>query len=126
MRYHDPELSNTDSYIRRKSRIHLGMIEELVQAISLENDPIYLLLLAGLFREDYPWLSEILAEAYRELRSCVGIHKSQAIFIKLGYSLQHLRFSLHNFFSDENSNEVKKILHTLIRVFSRMGHRGDE
>ena len=126
MRYHDPELSNTDSYIRRKSRIHASMIEEQVQAISLENDPIYLLLLAGLFREDYPWLSEILAEAYRELRSCVGIHESQVIFTRFGYSLQQLRFSLHNFVSDENSNEVQKILHTLIRVFSRMGHRGEE
>lgn len=54
---------------RRLRHFHPGMFEEIAEMISEEgNDPVSLLLVAGLFREDFPWLYEILVHAYREVR----------------------------------------------------------
>lgn len=30
--------------------------------------PLQLLMLAGIYREEFPWLAEVLTEAYREIR----------------------------------------------------------
>ena len=43
------------------------MIFEMLSEIE-GNDPLGLLVVAGIFREDFPWVSEILNEAYREIR----------------------------------------------------------
>ncbi|MDA7430373.1 hypothetical protein PGB28_18075 [Primorskyibacter aestuariivivens] len=45
------------------------MLEEIMY-VSQEGDdaPMGLLLMAGYLREDFPWLSEVLAESYREVR----------------------------------------------------------
>lgn len=53
---------------RRRSlrRIHPGMLEELSHVISRrEGDPIGILILASLVRDDFPWLYELGLEAYR-------------------------------------------------------------
>jgi hypothetical protein len=45
------------------------MMEEMAHMISEEgDDPISLLMLAGVLRDDFPWLAEVMAEAYREIR----------------------------------------------------------
>jgi len=56
---------------RRKSRrFHPMMFEEFMHMTSdSEEDPISLLMIAGLFREDFPWLSEVLIESYRDVKN---------------------------------------------------------
>jgi hypothetical protein len=54
---------------RRLRHFHPGMFEEMAETVSEEgDDPISLLVFGGLFRDDFPWLYEILIEAYREVR----------------------------------------------------------
>lgn len=54
---------------RRLRHFHPGMFEEMAEMVSEEgNDPISLLMFGGLFRDEFPWLYEILVDAYREIR----------------------------------------------------------
>lgn len=54
---------------RRLRHFHPGMFEEMAEMVSDEgNDPVSLLMFGGLFRDDFPWLYEILVEVYREVR----------------------------------------------------------
>jgi hypothetical protein len=54
---------------RRFRHFHPMMFDELAHMVSEEgDDPISLLMLGGLIRDDFPWLYEIVIEAYRELR----------------------------------------------------------
>lgn len=71
----DSRLRETEIFIsdqgirqrRKKPRFNLPMIFELV--LDLEgDDPIGLVVIAGVLREDFPWLSEVLLESYREIR----------------------------------------------------------
>ncbi len=71
MRDLEPELLGRDRPPSRRAmrRFHPRMLDELTMIVREEGGgPIQLLLLAGLFREDMPWLSEVLTEAYREIR----------------------------------------------------------
>jgi len=55
---------------RKRRRFHPMMFEEFMHfGLDEENDPISLLIIAGLLREDFPWLSEILVESYREIKN---------------------------------------------------------
>lgn len=55
---------------RRRKRFHPMMLFELVESFQdRPSDPIFLLILAGMYREEMPWLAEILTESYREIRS---------------------------------------------------------
>jgi hypothetical protein len=54
---------------RRMRHIHPMMIDEMAHMASEDgDDPIALLLLAGLVRDDFPWFYEVAVEAYREMR----------------------------------------------------------
>ena len=45
------------------------MMEEMAHMLSEEgDDPISLLMFAGLVRDDFPWVAEVITEAYREIR----------------------------------------------------------
>jgi hypothetical protein len=51
-------------------RFHPSMIEDMVHRMSRRSDdPIGLLIIASLVREDFPWLYEIGVEAYRGAKS---------------------------------------------------------
>jgi len=52
---------------RRRPRFFMPMILDMLMDLE-GDDPIGLLVMAGIFREDAPWLSEVLVESYRELR----------------------------------------------------------
>jgi TIR domain len=55
---------------RRRSRIHPMMMHELIHRTSDgPNDPVQLLYVGSLLRDDAPWLYELALEAYRTLRS---------------------------------------------------------
>jgi len=69
----EPELMERDySYKRKKfRRFHPRMLDEMLMVSRDEGGaPLQLLILAGLYREDFPWMAEILTEAYREIRDC--------------------------------------------------------
>lgn len=57
-------------YSRRKyKRIHPRMLEEMLMFSGEDEDtPLQLLILAGFYREDFPWIAEVLTETYREVR----------------------------------------------------------
>lgn len=55
---------------RRLRRFHPMMFEEIALRASGEpGDPVGLLVIAGLLRDDFPWLTEVILEAYREAKA---------------------------------------------------------
>ena len=71
MRDIEPELIEREqSYKRRRMyRIHPRMLEEMgMVAMEDGGGPLHLLILAGIYRDELPWLAEVLTEAYREIR----------------------------------------------------------
>lgn len=55
--------------VKRIRRTHPMMLIEIAESFSeKDKDPVFILLFAGLIREEVPWLAEILVEAYREIR----------------------------------------------------------
>jgi hypothetical protein len=70
MRDFDPEFRDKDRFYRQKKmRFHPAMLQELSYMAGEEDSyPISLLFLAGLIRDDLPWLAELLTESYREIR----------------------------------------------------------
>jgi hypothetical protein len=53
----------------RRRRLHPMMIEEMMHMSDDRDDPISLLMLAGTLRDDFPWLAEVISEAYRDIRT---------------------------------------------------------
>jgi len=70
MREFDPEMVERELRTpNSKRRFHPMMFEEVVDMLpERDRDPIGLLMLSGLVRNEMPWLSEVLTEAYRELK----------------------------------------------------------
>lgn len=55
---------------RRPRRLHPMMFEELAHTVSDDpGDPIGLLMIASMIRDDMPWLYELIVEAYREAKA---------------------------------------------------------
>jgi hypothetical protein len=51
---------------RRRRRFHPGMLEEMLQRFELSpRDPMRFLILSSVLREDFPWIYELAAAAYR-------------------------------------------------------------
>lgn len=72
-RFRDLETSISEEGPRSKRRLfrhfHPMMFEEMAHMVSEEgDDPIALLMFGGMLRDDFPWLYEIVMEAYREVR----------------------------------------------------------
>jgi hypothetical protein len=66
------------------------MFEEMVFIAGEMGDaPTALLLMAGLVRDDYPWLAELLSESYREIRD-VGPNEAERVVARLRRSVKHL------------------------------------
>jgi hypothetical protein len=54
---------------KRRLRFHPAMFEDILgMAGEADEPPITLIVMAGYFREDFPWLAELLTESYREIR----------------------------------------------------------
>lgn len=72
-RYREIESSVRDVGPRSRSsrrHFHPMMIEEMMHMMHVsDNDPISLLMLAGTLRDEFPWLAEVISEAYREIRT---------------------------------------------------------
>lgn len=65
---------------RKGRRFHPMMLEEMAEMASDgDGDSMSLLVLAGLVREDMPWLSEMLVELYREIKNGGPIEQERAV-----------------------------------------------
>lgn len=70
VRFREIESSVRDEGSRSRLRhrhFHPMMFEEMMHMS--DSDPISLLMLAGILRDDFPWLAEVISEAYREIRA---------------------------------------------------------
>lgn len=81
MRDFDPEMTDKERFFRRRRmRFHPGMLEDFsMVADGIDESPTALLMLAGMLREDFPWLSEILLESYREIKHGNAVEIDQTI-----------------------------------------------
>ncbi len=87
----DPEYIERERFSRRrKFRFHPRMIEEFTfMAREADDAPAALLLIAGLVREDFPWLAELLTESYREIRDH-GMEKAEQVLHRLRRSMKFM------------------------------------
>lgn len=75
MREFDPEIMERELRFRgpRRFRLHPKMMDELMMTMMQKEIPgggeYGLLMLAGILRDTMPWISEVLVEAQRELKS---------------------------------------------------------
>lgn len=75
--------SNYDLMRRRKMRMHPRLIEELGFLFGQDGGgPMPLLMLAGMYRDELPWMSEVLTEAYREIRDG-SVETAERTFLRL-------------------------------------------
>jgi hypothetical protein len=109
IREYDPEISEKERYLRRRRpRFHPKMIEEIVMMSGEHNDPsAALLLLSSFTKEDFPWLSEIILETYRESRTGdrIKLEKSFIRVMKLAKNMLH-----HPLFREFNINSKEAFM----------------
>lgn len=87
----DPEMMEHERHYRsKKMRLHPRMLEELTFASREMGDaPTALLLIAGLLKEDFPWLTELLTESYREIRDG-DPEAAELVLHRLRRTLRHI------------------------------------
>jgi hypothetical protein len=54
---------------KRFRRLHPGMFHEMMHMVGEPGDPLTLLIIASMVREDVPWLYELVMEVYRAVKS---------------------------------------------------------
>lgn len=120
MRYFDQFDKSSLMHRRRKRRWHPHMIEEL--SLMTDTPSASLLILAGLLREDAPWLSEILIESYRQLQLNSTKDKS-VILHNLKRTIKELCFGpiAHEILYD--SKEMMMIIEELPRFLDKIFHK---
>jgi len=79
----DMEMSERSPISRHRKyrRFHPVMFEEFTHMVSDdEDDPISLLMMAGLIRDDFPWLSEVIVETYRDIKNGKAKDAEKAVY----------------------------------------------
>ncbi len=108
---------------RKLRRFHPMMIEEMTHMFSMKsNDPIGVLIVASLLRDDIPWLYEIGIEAYRTAKS--GTSKA-AIEALRGFQ-RAVEGTLHGPFMEEfmlSSKDSRMMMHELPRLLEHITER---
>lgn len=91
MRDFDPEMLDRERYARRRRmRLHPRMFEEMFfMSRETGDSPTALLIMAGYLREDFPWLAELFAESYREIRDG-GPDTAELVLHRLQRSIKHM------------------------------------
>lgn len=95
MRDIEPELTGREALYKRRKfrRFHPRMLDEMMMVSGDEGGaPLQLLILAGLYREDFPWMAEVLTEAYREIRDG-GIGTAEKTLHRLRRMMMHMAHS---------------------------------
>lgn len=95
---------------RRLRRLHPIMLHDLTSVLGTSpDDPIALLIVAGMLREDMPWLAEILTESYHCSRQG-DLRSSDELLEKFQRALD---FTIRGPFSEEFG--IPKELHMILR-----------
>jgi hypothetical protein len=118
MRDIDPEYSDKERFIRRRggARFHPKILQELIfMSSELDDAPTSLLLVAGFLRQDYPWLAEILSEAYREIQY-VRPDEAERVYHRLRRTIRHLTHGPMMFELSGNPKEAMMLLEELPRI----------
>ena len=109
---------------RRLRHVHPMMFEELAHMASPEgDDPIALLMFAGLLRDDAPWLYEVMVDAYRDIRGGDSQGAKHAIerLRRITKALRHGPFMEEVFGSSPEAHmmvmELPRMLHHFLRRF---------
>lgn len=120
MRDFDPEMMERKlGHPRSKYRFHPMMFEEIMEISSeRDSDPIALLMFSGLVRDEMPWLSEVLTETYRELKSA---NREEAK--KISLRLRHIMKSMMHGRMAESMMRNSKSGHILAMELPRMVER---
>lgn len=84
--------------------------------------PLQLLVLAGIFREDFPWISEILTETYREIRDG-EIEKSEKALHRLRRMMKQMMHSPMIYELSGGSKEMMRMAEELPMFLDRAIHR---
>ncbi len=108
MRDFDPDTSEKERYSRRrKIRFHPRIFEEMAFISSeLDDGATSLVLLAGIVREDFPWLAELLLEAYREIKDG-GPEEIEKIVHRLPRTIHRI---MHSSFMREFAGSSKEAM----------------
>jgi len=108
MRDFDPEMMEREMrFGKSKSRrFHPRMMEEMMMMSedSLRSGDYGLLMLAGVLRDSMPWVSEVLVEAHRELKTASPKQASKVV-----HELRHtLKFMTRSRFADMMTGDSKE------------------
>lgn len=110
MRDFDPDMLEREMRHRggRPYRFHPKMLDEIVMMMSHKEIPstrdFGLLIVAGLLRDTMPWISEILVEAHREIKSS-SPKQARAVAHELRHTLKQMTRS---HFADMMMNDSKQ------------------
>jgi hypothetical protein len=102
---------------RRRSRMHPMMMRDMAFHIGEgPRDPIQILIVASLLREDFPWIYELALEAYRAIKS----GKLEEARMAHGKFIEAIKMLRHGPFMEEfgmDSKWMQMILHEGISMF---------
>jgi TIR domain-containing protein len=113
--------SQKPTRLRRHGRFHPFMLSELSHMMGEKpGDPIGLLILASMLREDYPWLYEIGMEAYRTAKRGRGAetHRSMRRFMRAA------EMTMRGPLSEEFGGDPR-MMHMMMREIEHMIMRED-
>jgi hypothetical protein len=102
---------------RRWRRFHPMMVHELSHMIGAKpGDPVALLVMASLFRDDMPWLYELGMEAYRMARDGTA---EEAITARRKFqrAAEHMR---HGPFGPEEDGMDPRLMHMMVRELDHL------
>lgn len=125
MRDFEPELMEREqTYKRRRlTRIHPMMLEEMgMIAMEEGGGPLQLLMLAGIYREDFPWMAEVLTEAYREIRDG-SPDNAERTLIRLRRMMKHMMHSKMFFELSGGSKHLMMMAEELPMILDMAVHR---
>ncbi len=113
-----------DGYKRRRMRrIHPHMLDEMTMIAGEEGGgPLHLLMLAGFYREDLPWLAEVLTETYREIRDGRSENTEKNI-TRLRRMMKHMMHSKIFFDLSGGSKEIMMLIEELPMILDMAMHR---
>jgi hypothetical protein len=119
----EPEMYDRERAFKRMRRIHPRMIDEMMMMSNEEgSSSLHLLMIAGIFREDFPWVSEVLIEAYREIRDGRP-ENAEKTLTKLRRMMKHLMHSKMFFELSGGSKELMMFANDLPMILDMATRR---
>ncbi len=113
--------SEKSSYRRLRHRLHPMMFEEMEHMGVKYGDPIGILLVASMVREDMPWIYEIAQEAYHAIKT--GDTESAEMEVQRMKRISEM-FMHGPFMSEEfGGKEAHMFMMELPRIFEHILHR---